>query len=130
MGESLRHSCIEPYSEVFEHELQRDTGVSSWEEGHPLRESELLALEGKHNVPFQFLAYEPSYENRVLTEIVMNTMSLILARQFLLRVNSKLKVWQNYKKRESVRTSETHMTSNSIAILESIFLLSLTCCVR
>lgn len=69
--ESLRHSCIEAYSEVFEHELQRDTGVSSWEEGHPLRESELLALEGKHNVPFQFLAYEPSYENRVLTEIVM-----------------------------------------------------------
>lgn len=57
--ESLQHSCIEAYSEVFEHDL------------HPLRESELLALEGKHNVPFQFHEYEPSYENRVLKEIAM-----------------------------------------------------------
>lgn len=69
--EALQHSCFEAYSEVFEHELQRDNRVVSWEEGHPLRESELLALEGQHIVPFQFQEYEPSCENRVLTEIVM-----------------------------------------------------------
>merc|ERR1712007_52234 len=68
--DSLQHRCIEAYTEVFEHDLQHDNRVFSWEE-HPLSESELLALEGKHNVPFQFQEYEPSCEDRVLTEIVM-----------------------------------------------------------
>merc|ERR1712007_342438 len=68
--DSLQHRCIEAYTDVFEHELQHNNRVFSLEE-HPLSESELLALEGKHNVPFQFQEYEPSCEDRVLTEIVM-----------------------------------------------------------